>query len=71
MGAGSIIGALIGGLLVGLIAVSLLKALLGVVLIVSAIRMFRPPGANRPAAGCRRAPGAKPGARCGNTTAIR
>jgi uncharacterized membrane protein YfcA len=41
MGAGSITGALIGGLLVGLISVSLLKALLGVVLIVSAIRMFR------------------------------
>ena len=42
MGAGSIIGALIGGLLVGLISVSLLKALLGGVLIISASRMFRP-----------------------------
>ena len=41
MSAGSIIGALIGGLLVGLISVSLLKALLGVVLIVSALRMFQ------------------------------
>jgi uncharacterized membrane protein YfcA len=41
MGAGSIIGALIGGLLVGLVAVSLLKVLLGLVLIVSALRMFR------------------------------
>jgi uncharacterized membrane protein YfcA len=41
MGAGSIIGALVGGLLVGLVSVSLLKALLGAVLIVSAIRMFR------------------------------
>lgn len=41
MAVGSIIGALIGGLLVGLIAVSVLKALLGVVLIVSAARMFQ------------------------------
>jgi uncharacterized membrane protein YfcA len=41
MSAGSILGALIGGLAVGLISVSLLKALLGVVLIISAIRMFQ------------------------------
>lgn len=41
MGVGSIIGALMGGLLVGLISASLLKALLGMVLIVSAARMFR------------------------------
>jgi uncharacterized membrane protein YfcA len=41
MGAGSVIGALIGGLLVGLIPVSLLKALLGVVLVISAVRMFQ------------------------------
>lgn len=47
MGAGSIIGALIGGLLVGLISVSLLKALLGLVLIVSALRMFHHSGGPR------------------------
>jgi uncharacterized membrane protein YfcA len=36
-----VIGALISGLLVGLISVSLLKALLGIVLILSAVRMFQ------------------------------
>lgn len=71
MGAGSIIGALIGGLLVGLIAVSLLKALLGGVLIVSALRMFRPPGSSLQVTRCQRVPGAKPGTRCGKTTAIK
>jgi uncharacterized membrane protein YfcA len=48
MGAGSILGAVIGGLLVGLIAVSLLKALLGAVLIVSAVRMFQHSAASPP-----------------------
>lgn len=47
MGAGSIIGALIGGLLVGLVSVNLLKAVLGLVLIVSAIRMFQHSGGQR------------------------
>ena len=41
MGAGSIIGAIIGGLLVGIIAAGLLKLILGIILIGSAIRMFR------------------------------
>ena len=41
MSGGSVIGALLGGLLVGIIAVSLLKAILGLVLIISAVRMFR------------------------------
>jgi uncharacterized protein len=39
MTAGSIIGSLIGGLLVGVISVTALKLLLGIVLIVSAMRM--------------------------------
>src|SRR5215210_15940 len=41
MGVGSVIGATIGGLLVGLIPVPVLKVLLGVILNVSAWRMFR------------------------------
>jgi uncharacterized membrane protein YfcA len=41
MGAGSIIGAIIGGLLVGIVSAHVLKAILGLVLIGSAIRMFR------------------------------
>lgn len=41
MGVGSIIGAVVGGLLVGLAPDSLLKALLGIILIVSAARVFR------------------------------
>jgi uncharacterized membrane protein YfcA len=40
MAVGSIIGATIGGLLVGLVSASLLKLLLGVVLIASAARIF-------------------------------
>jgi uncharacterized protein len=41
MGAGSVIGAIIGGLLVGAAPDTLLKVVLGVILIVSAIRVFR------------------------------
>lgn len=41
MGFGSVIGALVGGLVVGLVPSSFLKFLLGIVLIVSAIRIFR------------------------------
>jgi uncharacterized membrane protein YfcA len=41
MGIGSIIGAVIGGLLVGIAPDSLLKVALGVILIVSAARVFR------------------------------
>jgi uncharacterized protein len=41
MGIGSIIGAVIGGLLVGIAPDSLLKVILGVILIVSAARVFR------------------------------
>jgi len=41
MGVGSIIGAVVGGLLVGLAPDSLLKVLLGIILIVSAARVFR------------------------------
>jgi uncharacterized membrane protein YfcA len=41
MGLGSVIGALVGGLLVGVVPSSVLKLVLGVVLIVSAIRIFR------------------------------
>lgn len=41
MGVGSITGAVVGGLLVGLAPDSLLKALLGIILIVSAARVFR------------------------------
>lgn len=40
MGLGSIIGAVIGGLLVGIVPTSLLKIMLGVILIVSAYRIF-------------------------------
>jgi uncharacterized membrane protein YfcA len=43
MGLGSVIGALAGGLLVGLIPSSVLKFALGIVLVVSAIRIFRSP----------------------------
>lgn len=45
MGAGSIVGAVLGGLAVGLVAPSILKLILGAVLIVSAIKVF----AKRPA----------------------
>jgi uncharacterized membrane protein YfcA len=41
MGVGSIIGAVIGGLMVGIAPDSLLKVILGVILIVSAARVFR------------------------------
>jgi len=40
MGIGSVIGAIAGGLLVGLLPSSILKVVLGIVLIVSAIRIF-------------------------------
>jgi uncharacterized protein len=41
MGAGSAIGAVVGGLLVGLVPAAVLKFVLGVILIVSAVRIFR------------------------------
>ncbi len=41
MGIGSVIGALIGGLLVGFVPASVLKFGLGIILIVSALRIFR------------------------------
>ena len=40
MGIGSVIGAVAGGLLVGVVPGSVLKVLLGVILIVSAVRIF-------------------------------
>jgi uncharacterized membrane protein YfcA len=40
MGAGSVIGAVAGGFLVGVVAPSVLKFVLGVILIVSAVRIF-------------------------------
>ncbi|MBA2596493.1 MAG: sulfite exporter TauE/SafE family protein [Chloroflexia bacterium] len=43
MGAGSIVGAVIGGMLVGVVAASVLKLVLGVVIIVSTVRMARQP----------------------------
>jgi len=41
MGAGSVVGALVGGSLVGLVPAAALKLVLGVILIVSAVRIFR------------------------------
>lgn len=41
MGVGSVLGALIGGLLVGFIPAPTLKFILGMILIVSAVRIFR------------------------------
>jgi uncharacterized protein len=41
MGAGSVVGAVAGGLLVGVVPAAALKLLLGLVLIVSAVRIFR------------------------------
>ena len=41
MGAGSVAGAVAGGLLVGLVPAAALKFVLGVILIVSAVRIFR------------------------------
>jgi uncharacterized protein len=40
MGSGSVIGAVAGGFLVGVVAASVLKFVLGVILIVSAVRIF-------------------------------
>lgn len=44
MGIGSVIGAIIGGLLVGLIPSAWLKFVLGIILIVSAVRIFQSNG---------------------------
>ena len=44
MGAGSVLGAIVGGLLVGIVAASMVKIILGVVLIASAVRMVRDTG---------------------------
>jgi len=41
MGAGSVVGAVVGGLLVGLVPAAALKLVLGVILIASAVRIFR------------------------------
>ena len=41
MGIGSVIGAVVGGLLVGFVPVAALKVVLGVILIISAVRIFR------------------------------
>jgi uncharacterized membrane protein YfcA len=41
MGAGSLVGAVVGGLLVGLVPAAGLKLVLGMILIVSAVRIFR------------------------------
>jgi len=41
MGAGSVIGAVIGGLLVGVVPAGVLKVGLGIILIISAVRIFR------------------------------
>jgi uncharacterized protein len=41
MGLGSVVGAVVGGLLVGLVPAAALKFVLGVILIVSAVRIFR------------------------------
>lgn len=44
MGVGSVVGSMIGGVLAGIVPASLLKIILGLVLIASALRMFhRPP----------------------------
>src|SRR5919112_388370 len=40
MGVGSVVGAVVGGLFVGLVPASMLKLVLGVILIVSAVRIF-------------------------------
>jgi uncharacterized membrane protein YfcA len=42
MGVGSVVGAIIGGLLVGIVAAQLVKVLLGLILIASALRLFLP-----------------------------
>jgi len=41
MGVGSVVGSMIGGVLAGIVPASLLKIILGLVLIASALRMFR------------------------------
>lgn len=41
MGAGSVIGAILGGLLLGIVPAAILKVALGIILIVSAVRVFR------------------------------
>jgi uncharacterized protein len=41
MGAGSVVGAVAGGLLVGIVPAATLKLLLGIILVVSALRIFR------------------------------
>jgi uncharacterized membrane protein YfcA len=41
MGVGSVIGAVLGGLLVGIVPAAALKLVLGIILIVSAVRIFR------------------------------
>jgi uncharacterized membrane protein YfcA len=41
MGVGSVIGVIIGGLLVGVVSASLLKSVLGIILIISAVRIFQ------------------------------
>ena len=41
MSVGSVIGAIIGGLLVGIVPAAVLKVGLGIILIVSAFRMFQ------------------------------
>ncbi len=40
MGVGSVVGAMAGGLLVGLVPEAVLKFVLGVILIISAVRIF-------------------------------
>jgi len=41
MGAGAVLGAVVGGLMVGVVPAVTLKLLLGVILIVSAVQIFR------------------------------
>ena len=41
VGAGSVVGAVVGGLLAGLVPAAALKLVLGAILIVSAVRIFR------------------------------
>lgn len=53
MGVGSVLGALLGGTLIGIVPAAFLKVGLGVILILSAVRIFRhartPPTPSRPA----------------------
>jgi uncharacterized protein len=41
MGVGSVVGAVVGGFLVGLVPAAALKLVLGFILIVSAVQIFR------------------------------